>query len=175
MGFQWLHHPFLFPWTSTMWGSPVGSWFINPSNNFVISAINIHEPSIKHPQNIQKTSINHNYWSYKSSTYLFLNWGPTFNSSKRPPFHGSLLTDPRRTASAAWNTKAVLPRKKDVETGRPRAKTSPLNCTSCLLEPVLEKSWSFVGVFCSFFEMKFCGCFVCMINIYIYINICLYM
>ena len=52
---------------------------------------------------------------------------------KNGPFS---LNDPTDDFSA-WNTNAVLPRKKDVETGIPRAKTCPLKCTSCLLEPVL--------------------------------------
>ena len=52
---------------------------------------------------------------------------------KKRPF--SLQRSHRRLW--AWNTNAVLPRKKDVETGIPRAKTCPLKCTSCLLEPVL--------------------------------------
>jgi hypothetical protein len=48
--------------TGTMWGPPVISWFINPMNTIVISAI------------------NHSYWSYVAPNLAIVNGGPRSGS-----------------------------------------------------------------------------------------------
>ena len=78
------------------------------------------------------------HFSYREGRCFFQNLlkGRFLDLSPRQKKRPFSLNDPTDDFSA-WNTNAVLPRKKDVETGIPRAKTCPLKCTSCLLEPVL--------------------------------------